>query len=138
MERKSKLFRMFESDSKLSPIKGDYISNWKLKIFANILRMSPVHHQQTREWLPASMCIYQLCLWEPCYCHWSYSHSSMFIFHVKQIDKCFHMFYLRALQCDRIRIHKNFMVSLVCLCVLTVAYFEPYIHNNDADLVRFI
>ena len=35
MERKSKLFRMFESDSKLSPIKGDYFKlKIKLKIFA--------------------------------------------------------------------------------------------------------
>ena len=36
----------------------------------------------------------------------------------------------RSLQCDRLRIHKNFMVSLVLLYLTTILYFEPYIHDS--------
>ena len=37
----------------------------------------------------------------------------------------------RSLQCDRLRIHKNFMFSLVLLYLTTILYFEPYIHDNE-------
>jgi len=43
------------------------------------------------------------------------------------------IFSFKALQCDRLRIHKNFMVSLVFLYIVTVAYFEPYIYESENE-----
>ena len=39
-------------------------------------------------------------------------------------------FRFRSLQCDRLRIHQNSMVSLVLLYLTTILYFEPYIHDS--------
>ena len=36
----------------------------------------------------------------------------------------------RSLQCDRLRIHRNFMVSLVLLYLTTIVYFLPYIQDD--------
>ena len=38
--------------------------------------------------------------------------------------------FFRSLQCDRLRVHKNFMVSLVLLYLTTIIYFEPYTHHS--------
>jgi len=40
------------------------------------------------------------------------------------------IFSLKSLQCDRLRIHRNFMVSLVLLYLNTIVYFQPYIQDD--------
>ncbi|XP_023329932.1 corticotropin-releasing factor receptor 2 [Eurytemora carolleeae] len=39
-------------------------------------------------------------------------------------------FKYRSLQCDRLRIHRNFMTSLVIFYLITIIYYEPYIHSQ--------
>ena len=39
--------------------------------------------------------------------------------------------FFRSLQCDRLRVHKHFMVSLVLLYLTTIIYFEPYTHHSS-------
>ena len=59
--------------------------------------------------------------------HWQFSRWSIaiYLYYASFPFVCV----FSSLQCDRLRIHKNFMVSLVFLYVVTVLYFEPYIHD---------
>ena len=37
----------------------------------------------------------------------------------------------RSLKCDRLRVHKNFMLSLVIRYIISIVYYEPYIYGNE-------
>ncbi len=43
----------------------------------------------------------------------------------------------RSLKCDRLRVHKNFMLSLVIRYLVSLIYYEPYIYNPDAKYVWY-
>ena len=44
---------------------------------------------------------------------------------------------LRSLKCDRLRVHKNFMMSLVIRYLVSVIYYEPYIYGEENPQVWF-
>ncbi len=46
-------------------------------------------------------------------------------------------FFGRSLKCDRQRVHKNFMVSLVIRYVVSVVWYEPYIYGQEQPSVWF-
>ena len=41
--------------------------------------------------------------------------------------------FCRSLKCDRLRLHKNFMLSLVIRYTVSVIYYEPYIYGNNQE-----
>ena len=43
----------------------------------------------------------------------------------------------RSLKCDRLRVHKNFMLSLVIRYLVSVVYYEPYIYGQENPQVWF-
>ena len=43
----------------------------------------------------------------------------------------------RSLKCDRLRVHKNFMVSLIIRYVVSVIYYEPYIYGDPKAYVWY-
>jgi len=45
----------------------------------------------------------------------------------------------RSLKCDRLRVHKNFMLSLVIRYVVSIVWYEPYIYGGveEPDTVWF-
>lgn len=44
---------------------------------------------------------------------------------------------VRSLKCDRLRVHKNFMLSLVIRYLVSVVYYEPYIYGQENPSVWF-
>ena len=46
-------------------------------------------------------------------------------------------FISRSLKCDRIRVHKHFMMSLIIRYVVSVIYYEPYIYGDPKPSVWF-
>ena len=40
----------------------------------------------------------------------------------------------RSLQCDRLRVHRHFMSSLVIFYLVSIVYYEPYIHASTEPL----
>lgn len=45
--------------------------------------------------------------------------------------------HFRSLKCDRLRVHKNFMVSLIIRYTVSVIYYEPYIYGNPQRKIWF-
>ena len=43
----------------------------------------------------------------------------------------------RSLKCDRLRVHKNFMLSLVIRYLVSVVYYEPYIYGQENPQVWY-
>ena len=43
----------------------------------------------------------------------------------------------RSLKCDRLRVHKNFMLSLVIRYVVSVVWYAPFIKGTDNPEVWF-
>ncbi len=41
------------------------------------------------------------------------------------------------MKCDRLRVHKNFMVSLIIRYVVSVIYYEPYIYGDPKAYVWY-
>lgn len=45
--------------------------------------------------------------------------------------------FFKSLECDRLKVHKNFMLALVIRYVVSVIYYEPYIYGNPSPDVWF-
>jgi len=45
--------------------------------------------------------------------------------------------FFKSLKCDRIRVHKHFMMSLIIRYVVSVIYYEPYIYGDPKPSVWF-
>ena len=41
--------------------------------------------------------------------------------------------FFRSLKCDRLRVHKNFMMALVIRYTVSVMYYEPYIYGSHSE-----
>lgn len=39
----------------------------------------------------------------------------------------------RALQCPRVHIHKNLVISLMIQCIINIVLFEPYVRLDASD-----
>ena len=39
--------------------------------------------------------------------------------------------FFRSLYCDRLTVHKNFMVALIIRYTVSVIYYEPYIYGDQ-------
>ena len=47
------------------------------------------------------------------------------------------LFHFRSLNCDRLRVHKNFMMALIIRYVVSVIYYEPYIYGDPDRIIWF-
>ena len=43
----------------------------------------------------------------------------------------------RSLSCDRLKVHKNFMLALMIRYAVSVIYYEPYIYGKSVPVVWF-
>jgi len=43
----------------------------------------------------------------------------------------------RSLKCDRLKVHKNFMLALMIRYVVSIVYYEPYIYGKQQPHVWF-
>ena len=54
---------------------------------------------------------------------------------VPMIHQCFYFY--RSLSCDRLKVHKNFMLALMIRYAVSVIYYEPYIYGKSSPVVWF-
>ena len=45
--------------------------------------------------------------------------------------------FYRSLSCDRLKVHKNFMLALMIRYAVSVIYYEPYIYGKSSPVVWF-
>ncbi|TRY63693.1 hypothetical protein TCAL_00396 [Tigriopus californicus] len=45
--------------------------------------------------------------------------------------------FFKSLKCDRLQVHKNFMLSLVIRYVVSLVYYEPYIYGNEDPYIWY-
>lgn len=46
------------------------------------------------------------------------------------------LLFFRSLQCPRVHIHKNVIISLIMKCVINIIIFEPYVTLSTTDSVE--
>ena len=81
----------------------------------------------------------------PLFCsphRWSYFKDSGNMIMYSYVSKCggakkIIPIFFRSLDCDRLRVHKNFMMALIIRYIVSVVYYEPYIYGDPDRIIWF-